>query len=405
MSDETFKSLLTTVTAIQKKEDSERLFHVSCLGWTLLASGIDSEEGILPPYKIGDPVVYLEPDTVLDEKLIKFAFPEGMAGKIKPDSLESHRLRTIKLRGSYSQGMLLDPVKLAESYPEIAKAKIGDDVKKILNTKKYEPPASALPKGMKASPSGKKHPLFKEYTDLNNFKYYPDLFLDGDPVYLTEKIHGSSGRWALLPTNCNTWWKKLLKFLKLLPEVEFLIGSRRVQIGRTNRKNNFYKDTAGDIWTKIAKQYDLANKLKPGEELFGEIAGSSIQKNYEYGHKPGEISLFAYDVMKDGKFLSPDEFIFFCYDRDIPHVPVLNKEGKAQDPTLLKLFGPAMLEFSHELIDKLKKGDSNVGGQKIREGLVIKPAKEENDPRVGRKCLKIISEDFLGQKKEISDFH
>lgn len=422
MSD-TFKSLLTQVTSVAKKEDSDRLFHVSVLGWTLLASGVDGPNGeILPPYKVGDTVIYLEPDTLMDKKLISFAFPQGMAGKIKPDSLEVHRLRTIKLRGSYSQGMLLNPAQMMDLYPKLKNAQLGDDVKGILGTTKYEPPASSLPNGMNVKALGKKNPHFKEYTDLNNIKYYPSVF-EGKKVFITEKIHGSSARFGMLPTHIGPvikhkltrgkWYdiidfsnvkKHILKRLGLLPTHEFLIGSRRVQISNSNRKNNYYKDTVGDIWTRIAKDLDLGAKLQPGEELFGEIFGSGIQANYTYGCKPGEIKFMAYDVMKDGQFLSPEEFLAWCYERGVDHVPVLNKEGKAIDCAILKTCGPVFHDFSHELIDKLKAGDSTVGNQKIREGVVVKPDVETNHPNVGRLALKVISEAYLAQKGN-TDFH
>jgi hypothetical protein len=63
------------------------------------------------------------------------------------------------------------------------------------------------------------------------------------------------------------------------------------------------------------------------------------------------------------------------------------------------------LKYSIELIEKLKKGNSTVGNQKIREGVVVKSMDESSDPRIGRKVLKCISDDYLTQKVEPTEWH
>lgn len=444
MSD-TFKCLLTTVTDIQRTPNTDKLFTVWVKGWVFISSGQLVGETLIPPYKVGDPVVYIQPDSLLDEKLIKFAFPDGMEGKIKPNSLTSHRIKTIKIRKNISEGLLLDPSKLQVEYPALAKAKLEDDVKSILNIKKYEPPVAALPKGMRVT--GKvKNPLFKEYVDMNNQKYYPDLF-EGEKVYITEKLHGTSARYGLLPafagpifrvaekksvylfqwmykprvklfdipTKVEFYKKNLVhRFKKLLGlplGFEFCVGSRRVEISLKGYENGFYST---DIYTKIANQDKLMDKLKPGEEIFGEIIGDGVQGHYTYGHKPGEHSFYAYDVYdhNQDRWLDPVEFLLFCQDRNIKHVPVMDEKGNEVDDDKISMYvinchSPEFIavDYSKELIDKLKKGDSLVGRQKIREGVVVKSFKEEKDPRIGRKLLKCISDDYLTQKVSPTEFH
>jgi RNA ligase (TIGR02306 family) len=445
----TFKCLLTKIDKIEKVEGTDRLFRAYVKGWIFLCSGIPTPSAsdhtgdeivYLPPYSVNDKVVYIQPDSLLDAKLIGLAFPEGMESKIKPDSLESHRIRCIKIRGNISEGLLLDPKKLEEHYPKLKGLTLEEDVKDILNVKKYEAPIKSMPKGMRTSQARIKNPFFKEYIDLNNIKYYPDLFLEGEPVYITEKGHGTSARYGLLPAfpgrilavtetkpvylfqwmyrphiklfnlpvKVEFFKKNLFLHIKKLLRIplghEFCIGSRRTEISLRGYKNGFYST---DVYTKIALQENIQSKLKPGEELFGEIIGSGIQGSYTYGCKEGEHRLLAYDVFNhnENRWLTPVEFISWCYERGVEHVPVLNREGKAIDKTLLKLFGCVSNEFSHGLIDKLKAGESTIGPQKIREGVVVKSMDEKHDPRIGRKVLKVISDDYLTQKNGVTEWH
>lgn len=363
---------ICTIDNIQKAENSDFLFSIAVKGFFVVTS--------ISTYKVGDLVVYLPPDSLLDSKLIAHAFA---GSKLIPDSPDSHRLRTVKIRKNISEGMILDiSDELILLYPEIAKTKLWDDVGDILNVKKYEPPIRSLPKGMQVK-SSTKNPYFVEYTDIDNLKHYPTIFQEGEEVYLTTKRHGTSSRYSWLPTTYDKWWKKILKFFGLMPKFEFCIGSRRCQIHLKGYKNGFY---AEDVYTKIANQYDLKNKLKPNEQLFGEIIGDKIQGHYTYSCKPGEQKFEAYDIQIDGKYLDAEDFLKFCKERDIPTVP-------------LEYIGP----YSTDMVHKLKKGDDP--DQKIKEGIVIKPVIDRHHPLIGRMVMKLINDDYLTQKQEVTDFH
>jgi RNA ligase (TIGR02306 family) len=149
---------------------------------------------------------------------------------------------------------------------------------------------------------------------------------------------------------------------------------------------------SGSSFYKAAEQYKLAEILKDGEVLYFEIYGSGIQKNYSYGCKEGEIKIVAFDVMvfnEDGtnRYLDSEEFKKFCDDRNIPRVPELYN-------------GP----YNFELIKKLTVGNSVMcPSQKVIEGVVIKPIKEEIGT-MGRKKLKLISETYLDDKTN-TDYH
>jgi RNA ligase (TIGR02306 family) len=271
-------------------------------------------------YKAGDKVVYIPIDSVLPIDLESSLFPPE--SKVK---LDKSRVKTIKLRGATSQGIV---VSLAELVPWIGpehKLEVGDDVAGLLKITKYEPPSNSTPgllRGSIVSPKLGNH-NFRKYTDIENYKHYSHynaLFTLGELVWVSEKLHGTSARYGYLPTTPNTVWKKIKKFFGLLPKYEFCLGSRNVQLQDKRRWEGFYDI---NVYAKIAKQEDLYHKLAPGEAVYGEIVGDGIQKNYHYGCGPKEHKFFVYDVMRDGRWLSYQELATYCHVNNLSLVPVL----------------------------------------------------------------------------------
>lgn len=402
---------ITKIDEVNPHPNADRLDVCKIKGWLCV-----SQKG---NFKAGDLCLYIPVDSVLGNEFEEFVFPPD--SKIKPDK---GRIKSIKIRGHISQGLLL-PLSDIEGYAAKKNLHIslreGTDLANVLGITKYEPPASSVPKHMQGKSASKKNPHFKEYTDISNFKHYNRVFQPEEPVYITEKLHGTSARYGKVPTHIGrilTWTKKanipipeinlknlkkrLLDMIGLLPKHEFVYGSRRVQLDLKLIYDGYYQDGAGNVYAKAAKQYDIEDALEPGEVLFGEIVGDGIQKNYTYGCRKGEIKFFAYDVMKDGQFLDPYDFIDFCRDRNIPHVPVLDASGEyipSYGITKNNIHNP----FSEELVDKVRGGDSNVGRQKVREGVVLKPLTERN-AACGRLALKVINDDYY-LAKDNTDFH
>ena len=54
--------------------------------------------------------------------------------------------------------------------------------------------------------------------------------------------------------------------------------------------------------------------------------------------------------------------------------------------------------FSVAAMRKHTDGRTMMGADHIREGIVMVPARERTDPRIGRVCLKSVSADYLTRK-------
>lgn len=372
----TLKAEVVTIDRVEKHPNADRLDCVIVKGWNVIAG---REDPATPRYKPGDKCLYIPIDSILPADLEAYLFPPG--SKI---TLSKSRVRTIKIRGAISQGMIVDLEGLANFSADFSQVSVGEDLTKRLGITKYEPPEDSVPSHMRAGqPPKASNPWFRKYTDIENFKNHNQIFEPFEPVYITEKLHGTSARYGMLPTAPRKWWQKVLKHLHLLPQYEFCVGSRNVHVNGGNEAKIFYDS---NVYGKIAKQECLNEKLKPNEIVFGEIVGDGIQKGYTYGHGQNEHGFYAYDVMIDGQYLGPFEFIEWCDERAIPRVPVFH-----------------IGEFYESIARFHARGDSTIGGQKVREGVVIKPLTERNTC-MGRKVLKLINEDYE-LAKDNSDFH
>jgi RNA ligase (TIGR02306 family) len=358
-------------------ENADRLEVCQVAGWSCI-----TRKG---EFNKGQRVVYIPIDSILPEKLESFIFPPE--SKI---TLSGHRVKTIKLRGVISQGILLDVQELIDEKFLVngvsdIEYKIGEDVADELKITKYEPPVRLSPQSnVKQVKKRDKHPDFKEFTDINNFKWYPTLFKENEHVVVLEKLHGSNFRAALLPYHASTWWKKVKKFVGVAPKYEFCYGSHRVQMQYKKTYNGYYDK---NIYLEMVKKYGIEDKLSPGEILYGEVIGDGVQKGYLYGCKPGERKLVIFDVKKDGVYQNHLYVKRFCNRNKLDHAPI-EYVGQYKDVDHLKTYVDGESSYCKD--------------QKIREGIVIKPFIEEQC-YMGRKVLKFKSDNFL--LTQIDDSH
>lgn len=162
-------------------------------------------------------------------------------------------------------------------------------------------------------------------------------------------------------------------------EWQFVAGSKSLQ--RKNTGNSLY-------WMPFEKYPRLRDMLKELAEfhgpkasviIYGEIYGAGIQGGFDYGLK--EHAFVGFDISIDGKYQDVLYAMDIFGDYEIPFVPILNDEFET--------------EFSFARVVELSKGNSELGGDHIREGVVVKPYRERNEPNIGRVVLKYVSDDFL----------
>jgi RNA ligase (TIGR02306 family) len=357
---------VVTIDNIEKHPNADRLDLATVKGWQCVVQK--------DVYKVGDKVLYIPIDSMLPIKVEEKIF--GPESKIK---LTKSRVKTIKIRGAISQGLVvsLNTVGLNENLD------VGTDVKDELEIKKYEPSAGKQRGLMGGYKTPKVNNLnFKKYTDIENVKNYIKLFKEDEMVEITEKVHGTNFRAGYVKKEFNTIWSKMLRFFGLTSKYEFVYGSHNVQL----QKSIKIKDDSTNVYLEAVKRDRLPEILKPGEVVYGEIYGSSVQKNYMYDCKEGQRKTVYFDYMKDERYVSPQEARPFFILNRLPIVPIIYT-------------GP----FNLEVIKAKLKGNSvMVPSQKVIEGGVCRSLKEDSC-FMGRKILKFINDDYL--LKDNTEFH
>lgn len=383
-----FSVPVVKITHIEEHPNATALEIVKIFDWMVVVRKGE--------HKLEDLVVYVPVDSILPQELENRIFPPE--SKIK---LRNSRIRSIKLRGQISQGMIMSTEDANLPHAEFLE---GTDVSEILGITKYEPPVNEIPFYMRVKSKKKGNPEFKKYTDIENFKYYDRLFQEYESVYISEKLHGTSFRAGWFPMQKDSVWKKIKDYFGFLPKWEFCWGSRTVQVQVKGSHGGFHDEAQGvdfdDVYTEMVHKYNLKARIPLGYAIYGEVVGDGIQKGYTYGCGPGEHKLYLYDIMNTttGTYLdfykdtyegqeTPDQFFpVMCYAMGLERVPELYT-------------GP----YRDHIIKQLRTGASTIDGQPIKEGVVIKPMVEQI-ASIGRKVLKYINDDYY-LLKDGSDFH
>ena len=289
-------------------------------------------------HKIGDKIVYCEIDSFLPIRE-EFEFLRKSSFKKMGDQ-EGFRLKTIKLRGQISQGLILpySVIPIAQ-FATAADLPEGMDVSEMLGIVKYEPPIPAQLAGkVKGS-----FPSFLRKTDeeriQNLEKEYTEWTLSSKhQFYATEKLDGSS-------------------FTCYIKNGEFGVCSRNMDLLETE-DNTFWA---------VARKLDLENKLRSfGKNICfqGEMVGSGIQGNH-YNMKDQTVFFYNIFLIDEREYVGYDEFRNMLFDLDLACVPVLSypfnfpSDSEAALPTVSVLLRSA--EGKSVLNDKVE-----------REGLVIR---------------------------------
>lgn len=357
---------LCKIKGIRKHPNADRLDIVMVKGWQCI-TGKDK-------FHFGELVVYIPIDSILPIDVEMILFPPY--SKVK---LHKSRVKTIKLRGEVSQGLVVPPTDLG-----INSGKEGDDVTERLGITKWEPPVKGSPQS-NCQPKKKKdkNPHFHEYTDIQHLRNYPDVFTPMTPVIATEKIHGTNFRAGYVPKHPKNWLGKIVhtvrNWLGLPLKYEFVYGSRRVQLQYKKNWNGFYQE---NVYHKIVRRYKLEEKLAPGVVIYGEIYGDGIQKGYNYGLN-GEVDLVVFDVMHNDKYIDYFRARELCKDLGIRFVP--------------EVYVGAYKTFQFYERDFISGPSMMAPVQKIIEGVVIRPWNEQHC-KAGRAVFKLLNPDYLLRK-------
>ena len=353
------------IADIQPIEGADAIAVATVDGWKVV---VKKDE-----FKVGDLALYLEIDSWVPHELAPF-LSKGQEPR-EYNGVKGERLRTIKLRGQVSQGLLLPlstwaparrPWTIAEEGFEE-----GSDLTEYLSIQKWEAPIPAQLQGQAAGTfptslipktdqeriqncfgeiqkRAKRFATEKVWNaETQTLEEHPVVVPDDfkEPTYeVTMKLDGSS---------CTIFrW-----------EDELRVCSRNLElkINEENKDNTF-----------VAMALKIGDKIPNGIAFQGELMGPGIQGNRE-GFAEHKFFVFdVFDIVKH-EYLPPMMRRLVCERRELEHVPILGTDWKAPNSVeegLAIAEGPSI-------------------NHKIREGLVWKC---NEDPSFS---FKTISNKFL----------
>ncbi|MFD8984401.1 RNA ligase (ATP) [Streptomyces sp. NPDC059564] len=314
-------------------------------------------------YRTGDFALYIPEQAVLPAALIEEL---GLTGRLAGSA--GDRVRAVRLRGELSQGLVCRPRALTGVDLELA-AEEGTDFAEELGIVKWSPPVPTTMNGEVESA-----PDLLPWTDIENLRRYPDVFEEGEPVVLTEKVHGT----ACLMTYVADGERVLVSSKGF--------GSRGHALKEDDR-NLYWRAVRGHGVPEAAAR--LAARLGATRVgIFAEVYGSGVQ-DLPYGARGGAAdappgyAVFDVSAEIDGqvRWLDPARVL---EDGELPLVPRLFE-------------GPYVLEEVLELAN----GRETVSGRglHLREGVVIRPAAERHSPVTGGRAIaKAVSPAYLTRK-------
>jgi RNA ligase (TIGR02306 family) len=315
----------------------------------------------------GQKVIYFPPNMLIPEDIAEeLGVKKYLKHVIWNGKRVQSRIAACRLRGEASFGFVV-PIPAGHRY------EVDTDLTGGYMAEKYEPPPVHLNlPGIKGGGAGLAEGEFFKYTNIQNFWNHPNTFQDDDQVVITEKIHGTNSRIGVLFED---------------GEWVYATGSHKCR----------WMDVPGveRYWKPLRNQgmLEMLAKLcgeKSNVIVYGEIFGSSVQ-DMDYGFD-GDTGYRVFDISINGQYMDWVDVQAFCYDFDVPTVPVI-------------YWGP--WDLVSEMIDEYASGRTSVGTPvrkfKGREGVVIK-LEQEQTGRIGgwfrnrRTILKYISADYLDRK-------
>ena len=375
-----FAVTLETIKSVEKHSNADALDIV-------YLEGINYQfVTLLGMYKAGDEVVYFPVDSLLPDPIMELMGLTQLAhGDIPEDEgveRKRNRVKTVKLRGAISQGVVCTLMALDEFNPKLELSlrliESGDDIAKLLGVTKYEPPVVSQKGGDLVQ-----MPDLVSVYDIEGAQRYPEIVaqLMGVSVVITEKVEGSN------------WWASLTD------EGEFVVGQRNYAI-RPNEEGVH-------DWWKVAEALNIKSVLEkimaeleetysehvdgfyPTEDqiniqrvtLRGEIVGPGIQANY---YKLKDHKVFMFEVEVNGNPVDAEIFVSLMAKYNLETAPVL-----------------AINQTLHEWLDGKTVQDASDGMSLItkrkREGIVIKPESEMETEGFGRVFIKQRSPAYLAK--------
>jgi RNA ligase (TIGR02306 family) len=289
---------IRNISSIQPIENADMIEAINVDGWSVVA-----QKGI---HKENDSVLYFELDSFLPQSDVRFeSFMKF--GTNTFNGVVGHKVKTKRLRGVYSQGIIL-PVSL---FPEIIDPQFEVDYAELLGIVKYErsevtgnggQPRGSLPWFIRKTDQERLQNIYNKISD----EYCKKQFVG------TMKMDGSST--TVFYVDGDKYDNRGLGFCSRNQELKIeqdVACMGKFQQGIVN----------SGLFEKVVKLHEIYGKYYA---IQGELVGPGIQGNFE---KFDTYKVFAFNILdiETQHYVDFNTFQSMCDCVDIQTVPVVYK--------------------------------------------------------------------------------
>lgn len=315
---------LCEIDAILPIEGADAIEVATVGGWSVVVKKNE--------FKPGMRAVYCEIDSWIPTKLAPY-LSKGKEPR-EFEGVKGERLRTVKLRGQLSQGLLLN---LDDVMPWTNSYQVGDDVSEALGIIKWEKPINAQLAGVCKGNFPSLIPKTDQERCQNLVKEIVSANEAGTKFEITEKLEGSSMTCYLI-------------------DGEFGVCSRNMDLKET-AENSFWSTARTEgVEEKMRSEFGLADFA-----IQGELIGPGVQGNI---YKLSNTEFYVFDIydIRRGTYVDPVTRRAMVANMGLKHVPVIAHQANLYD-TLGITDIPQLLGFA--------EGMSMLANTE-REGVVFK---------------------------------
>lgn len=384
----TYEALVCRVST-RPHPNADRLQLATANGYQVIV-GLDVVNGELG--------VFFGPDGQLSEEM---AEANDLVQRTDPDTGErkggyfakNRRVRSQKLRGEKSDGFWtgLDSFDWTEINPLLLKE--GDTFTELNGhfiCNKYITPATLRAMRGGTPKTKRENICFPKHVETAPLKHYIDQIPTDSIIYITEKVHGTSGRFGFVTEERevpNNFLQRLFRRKpKLKTDYAYLLGTRNIILadhtvegyygneefrwkameplfGNTFRGEVFYFELVGYTTTN-------ATIMSPQitTEFKKDLKGYASPMVYKYGQVEGTCGLYVYRITRTNENgniveLSWPQVKQRCNQLGINHVP--------------ELPGFPIIHFGDsgglmKVVESMLEGPSTLDTSHIREGVVVR---------------------------------
>lgn len=262
-----------TIREIRPIEGADRIEVARVRGWDVVVGKGE--------FEVGSKVVFFEIDSALPIDDERFSFLADRGTKTMPDGTKVHVLKTIRLRGVYSQGLVID---LSKMFPKLENdVRVGVDLTDVIGISKWEPPLPGVNSTKGNFPTQYANKTDSERVQNIGQRTWGEIQTKG--WVATEKVDGSSVSVVLDEAG------------------ELIVCSRNYIVGE------------GSVHHRAVMAADWKDLLVPGMVVQGEVVGPGVNGNRL---QLTETRIIIFDVWQDRKLTPRHEWPSWATENAVP---------------------------------------------------------------------------------------